>query len=235
MIKREYTFPVSCIGTIFDIETTSLETSEGELITIGYFTGNTITIYQRDDLDGSGEKELETIKKQLTVLPRPYMSYMREFEEKWLGFKLDFDLFTKWKDLCEKIKVPGHMFCRTCKKWVSPTEEMLCPNCGDWLYDTIKWPKASELISLPHSYFFKSDIEGKEIPKIWKRYLETKNKKFLEIIIFHNFNDLIRNYCLYLWDESIAKLISQKLSESAEKPRSIYELLMGKKKKTKNT
>jgi len=40
MIKREYTFPVSCIGTIFDVETTSLEPSEGELITIGYFTGN---------------------------------------------------------------------------------------------------------------------------------------------------------------------------------------------------
>jgi hypothetical protein len=94
------------------------------------------------------------------------------------------------------------------------------------LYETIKWPSSAELISLPHAYFFQSDIEGKEVPKIWDRYVQTRKRNLLELIMFHNFNDLIRDYCLYVWDETVASLIGDKLKESSKVPRSTYELLM---------
>ena len=51
-------------------------------------------------------------------------------------------------------------------------------------------------------------------------------RNLLELIMFHNFNDLIRDYCLYVWDETVASLIGDKLKESSKVPRSTYELLM---------
>ena len=176
MVQREWTFPLSFQGTIFDTETTGLDPSKNELITIGYFSQGQLRIYQRDNPSSVGSRELQEISKKLTVLPKPYFSYNKEFEEGWLGFKLDLDMMTKWRNLSEQVKIPHHMWCKE-HKWVKPSSKSLCPQCGGLLYETIKWPSSAELISLPHAYFFQSDIEGKEVPKIWDRYVQTRKKK----------------------------------------------------------
>ncbi len=223
MIERQYSFPLSFHGTIFDVETTGLNPSEDELVTIGYFSQGQLRIYQRDDQSQTGSKDMKKICDMLSVLPRPYFSYNKSFEEKWLGIKFDHDMMSKWKILCEQVKKPNHRWCRV-HRWVKTNSKGLCPECGSQLSDRIKWPSSAELISLPHAYFFQSDIDGKEVPEIWKKFARTQKRNLLELIIFHNFNDLVRDYCLYAWDETVAILIGDKLKESAAFPRSIFEV-----------
>jgi DNA polymerase III epsilon subunit-like protein len=95
MQELKLILPIRCKGTIFDVETTGWTPSVGELITIGYVSGSKLRIIQRDDRDGSERNRIYEIAKSLTVLPRPYMAYNKSFDERWLGFEIDHDLWSR--------------------------------------------------------------------------------------------------------------------------------------------
>lgn len=188
MIIKEWKVPASIEGTIIDIETTALQ-PPGEIITYGFFFGNTIKIFQRTDLTEEGKEKFEKgIKKAFFFYPRPYYAYNCSFEEQWLGIKFDHDLMEKWRKEAESV-------------------------VGD-NGRRLKWPKVSELISLPHEYFkIKAEATGREIPEIWQKYKDTGKEEFLAHIINHNLYDLIRESCLMLWDETIAKALKGLMEE----------------------
>ncbi|RLJ06934.1 MAG: hypothetical protein DRP12_03195, partial [Candidatus Aenigmatarchaeota archaeon] len=127
---RRWNFPVSIDGTIIDIETTDVNPEKGEIITFGYFTGNTIKIFQRTDPSERGRDIFNRfIRSALQTLPRPFHAYNCSFEERWLGVRFSHDLMAKWREKSDKGR------------------------------QKLKWPKVSELISLPHSYY-KLEVEA---------------------------------------------------------------------------
>jgi len=103
MQELRLTLPIRCKGTIFDVETTGLAPSIGELITIGYVSGSKLRIIQRDDRNGSEKNRISEIAESLTVLPHPYMAYNKIFEQRWLPFEIDIDLWENWKRLATEV------------------------------------------------------------------------------------------------------------------------------------
>lgn len=104
MIRFRTMLPISCEGTIFDIETTGFSPSTDKIITIGLISANEIQIYQREGDSISEENSMQEIIKGLTTFPRPYMAYNKSFEERWLRFNIDVDLFEEWKEWAQIFK-----------------------------------------------------------------------------------------------------------------------------------
>lgn len=220
MLVREWRFPLSFPGTIIDIETTEKEATAGELITFGFFSAEAIRVYQRIDSSKKGRAEFDSlVRSAFNFLPRPYYAFHAEFETSWLGIKFDHDLFKKWSSFADRHK--------KCEKhgWklVKP-EEWNCPSCNQPFRSRLKWPKLSELVSMPHAYYG-TEIEatGEEIPLVWNEFRKTGEQALLLKIIYHNVYDLIRSACLILWDETILDLMSDILKLEKVKPRTLRE------------
>ena len=196
-IRREWTLPLSVNGTIVDVETTSIDPKDGEIVTVGFFSANKICIFQRIDPSQEGmRKFFSVLYNWAHFYPRPFYAYNKSFEEKWLQTHFDHDLMGKWKSAAEKKIKNGR---------------------------SLKWPRVSELISLPHNYYGMQDIDGKDVPRIWKEYCDNgdKNTEMLERIILHNLNDLIREACLLMWDETSAKPFANVLFREMQKERKV--------------
>jgi len=220
LIKREWRFPLSFLGTVIDIETTGLDPRKDEIITYGIFSAEVIRIYQRTDPTPEGLKRFERfVSRSFDFLPRPYCAYKSEFEEAFLKVKIDHDLFKKWSEYADLY--------RECSKhgWfiVSRAVDEGCPKCGEHSTIRMKWPKLAELITMPHEYFETSlEADGEDVPDIWREYVKTREKSFLLGIIYHNLYDLLRSACLILWDETILGLISDILELEQAKPRILF-------------
>lgn len=193
-IVREWRVPLLLNGTIIDVETTSIKPEDGDLVTLGMFYGDKILIYQRADPTQEGKVEfLRKIDNWKEFCPRPYFAYNKAFEEAWLGTAVDSDLMEKWKREAENHIVDM----QTNRK--------------------MKWPKVCELISLPHEYYGLSDIGGRDVPELWEQYSRTRDTALLDKIIYHNLYDLIREACLYMWDETVQDAIIQVLAKGKSK------------------
>lgn len=191
---REWRMPLLLQGTIIDVETTARRPQEGELLTLGMFFGDKILIYQRADPTPAGRTAFEKkIENWTEFCPRPYFAYNKSFEEEWLGTRIDSDLMEKWKIEAEKRIVDT----RTNRK--------------------MKWPKVSELISLPHEYYGLSDICSRDVPQLWEDFKKNEDPLLLERIIYHNLYDLIREACLYMWDETVQDAIIRVLEKEKVK------------------
>jgi hypothetical protein len=193
-IVREWRMPLLLQGTIIDVETTAIRPEEGELLTLGMFFGEKVLIYQRADPTPEGKAAFwKRIENWVEFCPRPYFAYNKSFEERWLGTGIDSDLMEKWKREAEKRVVDVNT------------------------RRTMKWPKVSELISLPHEYYGLNDIDGKEVPQLWEEYRKSLDPVLLERIIYHNLYDLIREACLYMWDETVQDAIIRVLEREKNK------------------
>jgi uncharacterized protein YprB with RNaseH-like and TPR domain len=192
-IKKEWSVPLSISGTIVDVETTALEPKDGELITLGVFFGNSIKIFQRTDVSKEGnERFLRALSNWQDICPRPFYAYNKNFEEKWTRASFDHDLMAKWRVEAENKRT------------------------GD---KALKWPRVCELISLPHDYYGIHDIDGRDVPKLWREYTKTRDLAKLNLIITHNLFDLIREACLLLWDETTLKVCAEILIKHVMKER----------------
>ncbi len=193
MIKRTWTLPLGVEGTVIDVETTSLSPQDGELLTVGFFEGKNIRILQREKKDGEGDFR-KTIKDVFEHYSRPFYAYNAGFEEAWLNIKFDYDLMEKWRKECEKY----------------------VDNKGK----RKKWPRLEELVSLPQSYFrVRVEARGSEVPGIWQRYFISEDTKELDLIIYHNLYDLIREACLAMWDETISDVIGEIIKQLGKEKR----------------
>ncbi len=198
-IRHEWLVPLSINGTIVDVETTSITPQEGDLITAGFFSGNKICIFQRiDPTDGGKQLFMSAIANWSDFCMRPFYAYNKAFEERWLRTGFDHDLMEKWRVKAELDIQNGKLK---------------------------KWPRVSELVSLPHAYYGGSDIDGRDVPHIWKMYAESaaRNIRLLDPIIEHNLNDLIREACLLLWDETGSQAYAKTLLNDARKRREIMQ------------
>ena len=205
-IKREWMIPISVNGTIVDVETTSISPKDGDVITCGFFSGNKISIFQRIDPSEEGKRKFFSVLYNWNKFySRPFYAYNKKFEETWLRTNFDHDLMQKWK---------------------SEAEQKILENGK-----TLKWPRVSELISLPHNYYGLQDIGGKEVPEIWKNFCDSntttaninneRDVSLLDKIIMHNLNDLIREACLLMWDETSALVCANILFREIKKERKI--------------
>jgi len=176
MLELKLTLPIRCKGTIFDVETTGWTPSVGEFITIGYISGSELRVVQRDDRDGSEKNRIGEIAKGLTFLPRPYMAYNKSFEERWLRFKIDHDLWERWKKLATEVRA----------KW--PRLKELVPSLFQYFSPEIEVHR-----------------DQINIPSLWEKYVTNGDEEDLMEIISHNVEDLMKSYYLYVWDVYMEK------------------------------
>jgi len=154
-------------GTLIDIETTGLDEERDEIITLGFISGNRLSVIQRKVKDK--QPFYSEIKSTLSKISRPFYAYNCEFEEKFfrrqLGMQLKgTDLMEPWKILAERRM--------------------------------IKWPKLDELVSEPEMYFRTTRISAGDIPSLWNAFLTSGDEKSLEMIMTHNKADLLRELYL---------------------------------------
>lgn len=153
-------------GVVVDIETTGL-TANDEIITLGFVSGNTISIFQRKSLNA--KPFYSKIKEVLLGISKPLYAYNSRFEEKFFKRELEveievIDLMEPWRNIAEKHKM--------------------------------KWPKLDELVTEPEIYFNITRISSKHMPTLWRGYLSSGENTFLELIMKHNSSDLLRELYL---------------------------------------
>jgi hypothetical protein len=138
MKSIEETLPVSVQGTIFDVE--AYNDGEKYPITIGYYTGNNVKVYQAEE---EGEiAEMEAIAENTNLLPRPYFAYNSDAEEEVLPIEIDRDIFKHFKDRCMEKEEDNEIWCVK-HKWVE--EEKLkqfaleTPDFSNGFLDKERW------------------------------------------------------------------------------------------------
>jgi uncharacterized protein YprB with RNaseH-like and TPR domain len=153
-------------GTLIDIETTGLDERRDEIIVFGYIERNNLRIICRRSIE-----EKPFITELVDLVPKlstPFYAYNSSFEEKFLRVK---GIRIKAIDLF--------------RPWKEKAER-----------SGLKWPKLDELFSQPEQYFREPIISGKDVPLLWRRYLETGDERNLQRIIWHNEADLLREMYL---------------------------------------
>ncbi|MHA1327658.1 MAG: ribonuclease H-like domain-containing protein [Promethearchaeota archaeon] len=161
-------------GSLIDFETTGLFTTnkEHEVITLGYLEDNKITIIQRSTKD----KNLfyNEIKNILERLSKPFYCYNSKFEREVMEKEL-------------KLKIDDFHFIDLMKPWRNKANKL-----------NKKWPKLDDLISEPEDYFKENKVCGKDIPKLWKKYLASGDNSLLKKISDHCFSDILREMILLI-------------------------------------
>jgi uncharacterized protein YprB with RNaseH-like and TPR domain len=56
-----------------------------------------------------------------------------------------------------------------------------------------------ELFSHAEQYFNEPVISGRDVPPLWRRYLNTRDDNYLQQIIRHNESDLLRELYLLVY------------------------------------
>jgi len=161
-------------GTLIDFETTGIpgRSPTHEIVTLGYFKGNTMTIVQRTSTDPAPfYEELRTL---FSSLPRPLYSYNSSFEQKIMQCELGLTLS---EDEFVDIMQP----------WKAKAEE--------W---DLKWPSLDDLISEPEDYFQVDKVSGKDVPRYWNMYLQTSEVSYLKPIMEYCLSDILRETMLML-------------------------------------
>ena len=156
-------------GTLLDIESTGLSVGCDEVVIFGYIESNHLRIICRTSSEEG--PFIAQIAKLAPELPKPFYAYNLSFEKEFLKAK--------------GIDVEGiDLF----QPWKEKAEE-LC----------LKWPKLDELFSHAEYYFNEPVISGKDIPLLWKEFLRTGNKDYLQQIIRHNESDLLKELYLLVY------------------------------------
>ena len=160
------------VGSLVDFETTGVpgKHPEHEVVTLGYIVRDKLRIVQRK----SREKEsfYGEIRKIVHDLPRPIYAYNTDFEKSIINIELG-------------IAAKDSEFIDLMKPWREKASK-----------SGIKWPKLEELISEPEDYFRERKISGKDVPILWKEYLETDSDILLHRIMSHCLSDMLREIVL---------------------------------------
>lgn len=82
--------PVWINGTIVDLETTGLVPQQGdEIVAFGLAKSNRLSVFVRTHRTDYDEF-LAWIRHKLIRCPRPWIAYYKDFEEMFLGYKMEF-------------------------------------------------------------------------------------------------------------------------------------------------
>lgn len=155
-------------GTLVDLETTGLNPFDNELVAFGYIHGSGLCILCRRSPEESSF--VEEVRELVRGLSPPFYAYNLSFEERFL--------------MARGIAIQGYDLFRP---WATRAEQA-----------SLKWPKLDELISHPEGYFGEKVVSGQDVPRLWRRFMETGNENCLQAIIRHNEADLLREMYLLL-------------------------------------
>lgn len=156
-------------GTLIDLETTGLDVDHDEIVLFGYVQGSRMEIICR-----SSEDELSFVgqlARLIARLPTPFYAYNLSFEK---GFLAARGIQIEGVDLFQPWKEKAEALC-------------------------LKWPKLDELFSHAEHYFNEPVISGKDVPALWRRFVDTRDDGYLQQIIKHNESDLLRELYLLVY------------------------------------
>jgi len=156
-------------GSLIDLETTGLNPNQDEIVAFGCIKGNYLKVVQRKCRNET--YFLTLINQEFRELRQPFYAYNAKFERDFV--KTKFGINARFVDLMEP--------------WRKKADKT-----------RIKWPKLGELISEPEEYFGEKIIRGEDIPKLWSKYLTSKDFKYLKPIIRHCQIDLLRELVLLI-------------------------------------
>ncbi len=152
-----------------DIETTGLDKNHDELVVFGYIQRSHLEIICRTSREE--EPFLIQIAELVSRLPQPIYAYNLSFEKEFLKAK--------------GMNIEGiDLF----QPWKEKADQL-----------GLKWPKLDELFSHAEDYFGEVVMSGKDVPELWKKFLYTGDKIYLQQIIRHNESDLLRELYLLVY------------------------------------
>lgn len=160
------------VGSLIDFETTGVpwKHPEHEVVTLGYLVKDKLRIVQRKNREK--ESFYGEIRKIIHDLPRPIYAYNTDFEKSIINIELS-------------IAAKDNEFIDLMKPWREKASR-----------SGLKWPKLDELISEPEDYFRNRKITGRDVPIMWKEYLETGSDILLNRIMSHCLSDMLREIVL---------------------------------------
>ena len=155
------------LGSLIDFETTGVpgKHPEHEIVTLGYMVRDKLHILQRKSKDR--EPFYGEVRKIVKELPRPIYAYNSDFEKSIIIAELG-------------IPAKDSEFVDLMKPWREKASK-----------SGIKWPKLKELISEPEDYFRERKTMGRDVPVLWKEYLETGDDNLLDRIMSHCLSDML--------------------------------------------
>lgn len=167
-------------GSVIDIETTGLDHHNDEIVTFGFITDNTLQIIQRTAKDKT--EYYAELKEIVSNLKDPFYAYNAPFEDRFIQGQLGIK-----KEVVDVFK-----------PWKTMAESK-----GQ------KWPKLDDLVSEPEIYLKMPRITGKECPRLWENYCQTKDSNHLIPIMEHNKSDILRTLFLLIQYPELYNSISK--------------------------
>ena len=73
----------------------------------------------------------------------------------------------------------------------------------DFVITVQSWPKLEELISEPEDNFRERKITGRDVPVLWKEYLETGSDNVLGRIMSHCLSDMLSSMFIINFSKSV--------------------------------
>lgn len=155
------------VGSLIDFETTGVPGMhpEHEIVTLGSLVRDKLHIIQRKSRNK--EPFYGKVRKVIRELPRPIYAYNTDFEKSVIITELG-------------IRAKDSDFVDLMKPWREKASK-----------SGIKWPKLEELISEPEDYFRERKTMGRDVPVLWKEYLETGDDNLLDRIMSHCLSDML--------------------------------------------
>ena len=162
------------VGSLIDFETTGVpgKHPEHEIVTLGSLVRDKLHIIQRKSRNK--EPFYGEVRRIVRELPRPIYAYNTDFEKSIIITELG-------------IRAKDSEFVDLMKPWREKASK-----------SGIKWPKLEELISEPEDYFRERKTTGRDVPVLWKEYLETDNDNLLDRIMSHCLSDMLREMVLLI-------------------------------------
>jgi uncharacterized protein YprB with RNaseH-like and TPR domain len=171
-----YTLPLTIgKGSVIDFETTGVPGRDAnhEIITLGYLCRDKLTVIQRNSPDKT--PYYTRLSETFNSIPRPFYAYNSSFERDVIRLELG-------------IEILDQDFVDLMAPWKQKAME-----------NGLKWPRLDELISEPEDYFQRDKVTGREVPLLWKQFLEDqRSERPLEMIVKHCASDVLREATLLL-------------------------------------
>ena len=160
------------VGSLIDFETTGVpgKHPEHEIVTLGSLVRDKLHIVQRKSRNK--EPFYSEVRRIVRELPRPIYAYNTDFEKSIINVELG-------------ISAKDSEFVDLMKPWKEKASR-----------SGIKWPKLEELISEPEDDFREKKITGRDVPVLWKEYIETGDDNLLDRIMSHCLSDMLREMVL---------------------------------------
>jgi len=183
---------------IIDLETNGLDPSNSIIVSAGFFDCHKVAeVYILDDPSKAHKFQKFARSLAISYLNQGYnlYAYSAQFERKFLRINKIHDLQFYTDDECWDPWLYDYV---PCTKWASMRS--VAWSLAKHFFDV----RVDEILDL-------SDPVNHQIPAIYQQYLKTRDEQYLDLIVKHNYNDLILEFVilayLFLLKEKVRQFI----------------------------